>query len=41
MTAAPFKAGSVDPAEFEDVDRGQNDDEQTDDADGDHDAAPN
>jgi hypothetical protein len=40
MRAAPLKTGSVDPAEFEEVDAGQDDDEQGDDADGEHVAAP-
>jgi hypothetical protein len=40
MTAAPFKAGSVDAAELEQVQAGQDEDENSDDADGEHDAAP-
>jgi hypothetical protein len=40
MTAAPLKTGSVDPTELEQVQAGQDDDENCDDADGEHDAAP-
>ena len=40
MTAAPLKAMSVHPAEFEQVEASEKEDEKGDDADGDHVAAP-